>query len=78
MNESSIYSQIILSKTNMEIPVFKSGRTVDSRYDPKRESLKLLEQIKPDTQCIIVLGIAGGIFIQTLLEEKKDVTKRVY
>ena len=73
MNDNTIYSEIILSKTNLEIPVFKSGKTVDSRYDPERESLRLLEQINSDTHFLIVIGIASGIFIDTILENKKDI-----
>ena len=73
MSESSIYSQILLSKTNLEIPLLKSGKTVDSRYDPQRESLRLLETLKEDTHFVIVLGIASGIFINTLLENRKEI-----
>ena len=73
MNDNTIYSEIILSKTNLEIPVFKSGKTVDSRYDPERESLRLLEQINSDTHFLIVIGIASGIFINTILENKNDI-----
>ena len=73
MNEQSIYSEIILSKTGIPIPVLYNGKTVDSRYDPQKESLRLLEQIKPDTNFLIVIGIAGGVFIQTLLQTRKDI-----
>ena len=73
MNEQTIYSEIILSKTGIEIPVFKSGKTVDSRYDPEKESLRLLEQIKPETHFLIIIGIASGTFINTILENRKDI-----
>ena len=73
MNENSIYSQIILSKSGVQIPVFKSGRTVDSRYDPYKESLKLLEQINQNTHFIILIGIGSGIFIQTIIQNRPDV-----
>ena len=72
MNEESIYSEIILSKTGVQIPVLQNGKTVDSRYDPERDSLRLLEQIPADTNFLIVIGIASGIFIQTVLENKKN------
>ncbi len=72
MNNDSIYNEIILSKTGLEIPVFKSGKTVDSRYDPQRESQRLLEQIKSNTHFVIVIGIASGIFIQTILQNRND------
>ena len=70
MSDNSIYSQVILSKTGLEIPVFKSGKTVDSRYDPERESQRLLEQIKDDSHFLIVTGIASGILIKTILKDR--------
>lgn len=73
MTNTSIYSEIILSKTGVEIPVLKSGKTVDSRYDPERESLRLIEQIKPETHFLIVAGIASGVLIKTIIENRKDI-----
>ena len=72
MNNTSIYSQIILSKTGIEVPVFTSGKTVESRYDPERESTRLLEQINPDSHFIIVLGIAGGSLINAIFVNRPD------
>ena len=73
MNEQTIYSEIILSKTGIEIPVLKSGKTVDSRYDPVRESSRLLEQIKPETHFLIITGIASGTLINAVLENRADI-----
>ena len=72
MNDTSIYSQIILSKTGIEVPVFTSGKTVESRYDPERESARQLDQIKPDSHFIIVLGIAGGSLINAIFVNRPD------
>ena len=66
MSEACIYDKIIDSKSGVKIPVFTSGRTVDSRYDPVRESLRILQQIKPSTRFVIVLGIASGTLINTI------------
>ena len=73
MIEDSIYSQIILSKTGLEIPLLKNGKSIDSRYDPQRESHRLVESIPQQTHFVIVLGIASGIFIESLLEVRKDI-----
>ena len=73
MSSNSIYSQVILSKTGIEIPVLKNGKTVDSRYDPERESSRLLETIKPDSHFIIVTGIASGTLINVILQNRSDI-----
>lgn len=72
MSSNSIYSQIILSKTGIEIPVLQNGKTVDSRYDPEKESLRMLETIKPDSHFIIVIGIASGTLINIILQNRPD------
>ena len=72
MNKESIYSEIITSKSGLEIPLLKNGKSLDSRYDPLRESLRLLEEVKSDSHFLIILGIASGIFINTILENRKD------
>ena len=70
MKDKSIYSQVIVSKTGISIPVFKNGKTVDSRYDPERESLRIYEQIKPETSFVIVAGIASGVLINTIIKNR--------
>ena len=62
MTANSIYSQIIESKTGLQLPLLQNGKSIDSRYDPKKESLRLFEEIKADTHFLIVIGIAGGFF----------------
>ena len=73
MSEACIYDKIIDSKSGVKIPVFTSGRTVDSRYDPVRESLRILQQIKPSTRFLIVLGIASGTLINTIKQNRKNI-----
>ncbi len=72
MSDNSIYSEIILSKTGLEIPLLKNNKSIDSRYDPLRESQRLAQSLNEDTHFVIVIGIASGIFIQTLLESRKN------
>ena len=73
MDDNVFYSEIIISKSGIDIPVFNTGKTVDSRYDPQKESIRLCEQIDDNTNFIIVLGIASGILIKTILEKRPDI-----
>ena len=73
MSDNVFYSDIIISKSGIEIPVFNNGKTVDSRYDPQRESIRLSDQIKDKTNFVIVLGIASGILIKSILEKRENI-----
>ena len=70
MNDKCNYSNIIISKSGVSIPVFASGKTVDSRYDPEKESLRIVEGINEKTDFIILLGIASGQLIKTILKQR--------
>ena len=73
MNDNIFYSDIIISKSGIEIPLFNTGKTVDSRYDPVKESLRLSQEIDEKTNFVIVLGIASGILIKTILEKRANI-----
>ena len=73
MGNQSIYTQIIESRSGCKLPCFASGRTVDSRYDPNRDSLRICQAIKPETKFVIVTGIAGGFLIQAILQNRPDI-----
>ncbi len=73
MSETCIYDKMIDSKTGIKIPVFKSGRSVDSRYDPVRESIRITQQIKPSTRFVIILGIASGTLINSIKQNRKNI-----
>ena len=73
MGEQSIYTQIIESRSGCKIPSFASGRTVDSRYDPQKDSLRICQGIKEQTKFVIITGIASGILIGTILENRPDI-----
>ena len=73
MSENALYNSFIDSKSGIKIPVFASGRTVESRYDPMREGERLAGQIKDDTNFIILLGIAGGTLINCICKSRPDI-----
>lgn len=73
MSEKSIYASIMQTKNGIPIPVFSSGKTVDSRYDPQRDSLRLCESLAAKTKFVIVLGVASGILLQALLDQRPDI-----
>ena len=73
MSDNVFYSELISSKSGISIPVFNNGKTVDSRYDPERESTRLCEQINDKTNFVIVLGIASGTLIKTILQKRENI-----
>ena len=64
----SIYNNIILSKTESEIPVLKNGRTIESKYNPEREAAQLIQGFNRNTLFFIITGIGSGILIKTISE----------
>ena len=73
MTENSLYDKIIEAKTGVLIPAFKSGRTVESRYDPVRDAERIADGINENTRFIILLGIAGGTLINCILQKRNDI-----
>lgn len=73
MSEISAYVNIIESKSGCKIPIFESGKSVDSRYDPYKESSRICRTIKKESRFLIVTGIASGILIQSILQSRPDV-----
>ena len=64
-----IYKEIQTAKNGMQIPVFLSGRTMESRYNPERDSQNLLNTITEKSDFFLVLGIGSGSFINLLAEK---------
>ncbi|MCR4734735.1 MAG: DUF115 domain-containing protein [Treponema sp.] len=64
---SKIYNSILFSKTGSQIPVFTSGKTVESRYNPEHDADRLLSSIDLEKNFFIVIGLGSGIFINKLL-----------
>lgn len=69
---NSIYESIILSKSNIQVPLFKSGRSVDSRYFPEKEAEKIIAEISNSYKIFLVFGIGSGILIQKLYKKFPD------
>ena len=66
---NKIYGSIITAKTGTAIPLFISGRSLESRYNPENDSERLLGSIKFKTRFFLVMGVGSGIFIKKLLEK---------
>lgn len=64
-----IYKEIIKAKNGSEIPVFVSGKTMESRYNPERDAENLLNTINEEAEFFLVLGAGSGIFLKQLSEK---------
>lgn len=69
---NSIYESIIFSKSNIQVPLFKSGRSVDSRYFPEKEAEKIIAEISNSYNIFLVLGVGSGILIKKLCKNFPD------
>ena len=65
---SELYSEIIKSKTSLQIPVFFDGRPMHSKYNPVQEGMTFAGQVKEYSGFIVVLGIGGGYHIKSISE----------
>jgi len=68
MTDKSIYNSIIQAKNGTNIPVFISGKTVESRYNPENSCDIILNTINKQS-FFVVTGIASGILIKNLAEK---------
>ncbi len=68
MSSDSIYKIIEEAKNGSKIPVFQSGRTMESRYNPERDAEKLCSEIQKGS-FFVVSGLGSGIFVQKLSEK---------
>lgn len=64
-----IYKSFEFAKNGTNIPVFLSGKTMESRYNPERDADSLCNTINETFSFFLVLGIGSGIFIQKLSEK---------
>ena len=68
-----IYKAFEEAKNGTCIPVFLSGRSMESRYNPQRDAENLLATIDPsDCQFFLVLGLGSGLFIELLSQKYQD------
>ena len=65
----SIYKSIEKAKNGTDIPVFQSGKTMESRYNPVRDAENLCNSIDTNAGYFLVLGIGSGLFIEKLIEK---------
>lgn len=66
-----LYDTFIQSKNNYTIPVCVDGKTIESKYDPLKDSLRFLETI-PKSDFYLIFGIGSGIFINELKNKYPD------
>ena len=63
-----IYKSFEQAKNGTLIPVFTSGKTMESRYNPERDAETLCHSIENNFDFFLVLGIGSGLFIKKLSE----------
>ena len=63
-----IYKSFEQAKNGTTIPVFISGKTMESRYNPERDAETLCNSIEDGFNFFLVLGIGSGLFIKKLSE----------
>ena len=57
------------AKNGTKIPLFLSGRSMESRYNPERDAENLCSSIEEAFSFFLVLGIGSGLFIKQLSEK---------
>ena len=55
----SIYSEFIQAKDGSSIPLLKSGRTLESKYNPQRDADIIINSLEENYSFFIVLGIGS-------------------
>ena len=68
----SIYKSFEEAKNGTKIPVFLSGRTMESRYNPQRDAENLFNTINSDSKFFVITGIGSGVFIELLNQKIPD------
>lgn len=69
MNFENLYINKTLTKNGLEIPVVKSGKTIESKYNPEREADTLVNSINEEYGFFVVLGAGGGFFLSKLIQK---------
>ena len=68
----NLYKAFEKAKNGSDIPVFLSGRTMESRYNPERDAENLYKTIDTNIKFFLVLGAGSGIFLNLLAEKNPD------
>lgn len=66
-----IYSEIIKSKTNKDIPLFINGHSFHSKYNPENEAINFSKKINGDF--IFLFGIGAGFHLREILNKNQDI-----
>ncbi len=61
-----IYKSFEEARNGTRIPVFLSGRSMESRYNPERDAEKLLNSVETAIDFFLVFGIGSALFIEML------------
>lgn len=67
-----VYDHIELSKDNSQIPVFKSGKTMESKYSPVNEAKRIVSSLEKPYSAFLILGCGSGILINEILQTNGD------
>ena len=68
----TIYKSFEEAKNGSRIPVFLSGKTMESRYNPQRDAENLYNSINKEARFFLVFGIGSGLFIELLSKNLPD------
>ncbi len=68
----TIYKNFEEAKNGTRIPVFLSGRSMESRYNPERDAQNLLNSIEENICFFLVFGIGSALFIEMLSKRNPD------
>lgn len=69
---SLIYSEIIKSKDNLDIPLFIDKKTMHSKYAPLKEAETFASDLKNSHSFTVILGLGGGYHIESFAKRNPD------
>ena len=67
-----IYSELVKSKDDLDIPVFLNGRTMHSKYDPLKEASSFGNELNQDSKFTVIVGLGGGYHIDHFADKYPD------
>ncbi len=65
----TIYSSFIETKNGSQIPLLKSGRTLESRYNPQKEAENIINSLDSTYSFFLILGLGSGILAEEILKK---------
>jgi len=67
-----LYNSLITTKNNSVIPVLKSGKTLESRYNPQQDAERKIQNQQINSKIVLILGVGSGILVEQLAENNPD------